>query len=137
VLALRPAAKRHNQKHTSADLEEQVAADKQPGPISEGVGDRHRHEQTGEHQADERQAHDQRIRIQPVRPPRDHVPGVENRERDDHRLGAHTSSKSKSSVVTGRGSRHATHPLARLVLDLDVRGHGRPLVERLDPSASR
>ena len=70
------------------DLDEQVAGDEQPRAPVEGVGDRDRHEQAGEHQPDQQQPHRQPVRVEPVRPPRDHVPRVEDRERHDHRLGA-------------------------------------------------
>jgi hypothetical protein len=88
VLTLRPAAQGHDEEHAAADLEAQVAGDEQPRAVAEGVVDRDGHEQAGEHQPDEHQARGQRVRIEPVRPPRDHVPGVEDRERQDRRLGA-------------------------------------------------
>jgi hypothetical protein len=75
-------------RRAAPDLEERVAGDEQPRAVIEGVVDRDGHEQAGEHQPDERHAHGQRVRIEPVRPPRGHVPGVEDRKCRDDRLGA-------------------------------------------------
>jgi hypothetical protein len=88
VLALRPAAQGDDQKRRAPDLEEQVPGYEQPRAPVERVGDRDRHEQAGEHQPDEQNAHRQPVRVEPVRPPRGHVPGVDDRECQDHRLGA-------------------------------------------------
>jgi hypothetical protein len=86
VLALRPAAQGQDEERRAPDLEEQVARDEQPRPVGEGVVDRDGHQQAGEHQPDERHAHGQRVGLEPVRPPCRHVPGVEDREREDDRL---------------------------------------------------
>jgi hypothetical protein len=99
MLALRPVAKGHDEKHAPAHLQKQVAGDEQPRAVAEGVLDRDGHEQAGEHQPDERHAHRQRVRIEPVRAPRDHVPGVEDGERQDDRLGARTEIEVCDQVV--------------------------------------
>ena len=87
VLAERAPAQGDDEEHRTPDLDEQVAGDEQPGALVEGVGDRGRHEQAGEHQPDQEQPHRQPVRVEPVRPPRDHVPRVDDRERHDRRLG--------------------------------------------------
>ena len=69
------------------DLEEQVPADEQPGAVAERVGDPDRHEQAREHEPGEQQAHRQPVRLEPVHPPRRHVPGVDDRQRHDQGLG--------------------------------------------------
>jgi hypothetical protein len=88
VLPERPAPQRDDEERGADELKEQVTGDEQPRAAVERVGDRDRHEQAGEHQRDEQQAHRQPVRLEPVRPPGGHVPGVDDRQRQDHRLGA-------------------------------------------------
>jgi hypothetical protein len=88
VLAERPAPQRDDEEHRARDLQDQVARDEQPRPPVERVADRDRHEQAGEHQPDEQQAHGPAVGVEPVRPPGRHAPRVEDRERQDRRLGA-------------------------------------------------
>jgi len=90
VLALRPSAQRHDEECRAPDLENQVAADEQPSTTAERVPDRDRREQAGEHQPDEHPAHRRAVRVEPVRAPGSHVPRVEDRERQDRRLGSGT-----------------------------------------------
>jgi hypothetical protein len=93
------ATKGHDEEHAPADLQEQIATDEQQGPIVERVPDRDGHQQTGEHQGDQHKANSQRVRIKPVGPPRDHVPGVEHRERHNDRLRAGTDIHVRGQVM--------------------------------------
>ena len=86
--AERSPAQGDDEEQRAPDLDQQVAGDEQPRAPVEGVGDRGRHEQAGEHQPDQQQPHRQPVRVEPVRPPRDHVPRVDDCERHDRRLGA-------------------------------------------------
>ena len=88
VLALGPPAQSDDQERRPPDLKEQVAGDEQPRAVVERVADRDRHEQAGEHQPDQQRSHRQAVGLEPVRPPRGHVPGVDDRERQDDRLRA-------------------------------------------------
>ena len=69
-LTERAAAQDDDEKCRAPDLKEHVAGDEEPCAPVEGVADRDRHEQAGEHQPDEQQTHRQPVRIEPVRPPK-------------------------------------------------------------------
>lgn len=99
VLAEGAAAQGHDEERRPSDLEEQVPPDEQPRAPVERVGDRDRREQAREHEPDERQPHRQRVRLQPVRPRRRHVPGVDDHRRQDHRLGAGAQIDVREQVV--------------------------------------
>jgi hypothetical protein len=99
VLALRPSAQGDDEECRPPDLQEQVASDEQPRAVAERVVDRDGHQEAREHQRDERRAHRQPVRLEPVRPPRGHVPGVEDRERQHRGLGARAQVHVREQVV--------------------------------------
>ncbi len=88
MLAERSAAQGDDEEYRAPDLQEQVASDEQLRTSIERGVDREGHEQAGKHQPDERHAHCEPIRLEPVRSPCGHVPGVEDRKFQDHGFGA-------------------------------------------------
>jgi hypothetical protein len=87
VLAEWPPTQGDDHERRAPDLNQQVAGDEQPRAPVEGVGDRDGHQQAGEHQPDQERPHGQPVRVEPVRPPGGVRPGVDDRQRQDRRLG--------------------------------------------------
>jgi hypothetical protein len=88
VLAERPPALGDDEERRAPDLKQQIAGDEQPRSAVERIADRGGHQQGREHQTNEQQSHRQPARVEPVRPPRGHVPAVQDREGQDQRLSA-------------------------------------------------